>query len=120
MAKPTRMTIDARRNIVATITADLLQVENTADTMAIGLASFVTLMIEQRRAASLHPTAGEKAIELIRDASFFAIEARAKIMQAHEELAALPTRLGMMPFAPECPEGFTTGAVKVPVLGVVR
>jgi hypothetical protein len=119
MPKPTRDTVHARQNLVARITAEFQPIESNAEAVVLTTTQFIGSLMAHRHAAALHPTAGSDVIELMRDASFFAIEARAKIMQAHERLAQLPVELGIVGFAPECPDN-TTGIVQIPILGIVR
>ncbi|QDZ06372.1 hypothetical protein FPZ24_01875 [Sphingomonas panacisoli] len=102
---PTNMrdVVATRRTLAPTLADKFMPLEESANNTAVQAAAFVAAMLDGHQRAALPPSAGADVIELMSEASRLSLQARAKVVQAHDILRNLPQQLGLAFSEPECP-----------------
>ena len=103
MFSKNRHIIEARKALGEDVASAFLPAEAAIVNAAAQLSSCSATLIERHFAAALQPSTGMSIIELVSESARLAIASRAKMVEAHEELARLTKELAFIEYVPECP-----------------
>lgn len=107
-----------RRAAADAVQATFIAAEKAQDFAAVSAARCLTAALEARQNANLPLGTGLKAIGLLARSTTLAVEARQSLIEAHPELAAIPSQIGLsFMWGPteDCPETALQGEVPAPL-----
>jgi hypothetical protein len=108
-----------RRAAVDAVQVTFIAAEKAQDNAAVKAARCLTAALEARQDANLPIGTGMRAIELLTLSTRLAVEARHALIEAHPELAAIPSQIGLdvVGWGPtdECPPTEPRGEVPTPL-----